>query len=269
MTLGRNALAESIRRVAAELPSALVENLAGVVEAGGTGGAGAVQLAIRHAIPQVHYRTLALELVDAWKSHAPELAAESVAFALLAAARSEQHARSNQRLELVWTGPDVRTVPPRQTEQALLQIIDSASDTLIVVSFVAYKVPVIAAALARAARRGVAVRLILEDPDISQGKVAFGALTALGHDVAAQSEVYVWPAEHRPKDSNGQHGSLHAKCAVADNRWLLVSSANLTEHAFHLNIELGVLVRGGDLPARVAQHWTSMMTAGVIRRVQV
>lgn len=91
---------------------------------------------------------------------------------------------------------------------------------------------------------GWASYLILEDPDVSQGKVAFGALSALGDDVAARSEIYVWPAEHRSRDANGHHGSLHAKCAVADDRWLLVSSANLTDHAFHLKIELGGLVRG-------------------------
>lgn len=245
-----------------------MESLAAVIEATGTGGHGAAQLAIQHAIPQIYYRTLAVELVDAWKTLAPELAAQSVAFALLAAARCEQHARSEQRLELVWTGPDVQTLSPRQTEQALLQVIDSAGSALIVVSFVAYKVPIVADALARAARRGVAVRLILEDPEISQGKVAFGALSAFGNDVAERAEIYVWPAENRRRDSSGHHGSLHAKCAVADGRRLLISSANLTDHAFHLNIELGVLVRGGDLPVRVAQHWTSLMTAGILRRVQ-
>jgi phosphatidylserine/phosphatidylglycerophosphate/cardiolipin synthase-like enzyme len=130
-------------------------------------------------------------------------------------------------------------------------------------------VPAVASALARATRRGVAVRLVLEDPDISQGKVAFDALHALGPDVAAQSAVYVWPLDQRPKSTAGQHGSLHAKCAVADDRRLLISSANLTEHAFNLNIELGIMVRGGDLPARVVAHWTSLITAHTLRRIAV
>jgi phosphatidylserine/phosphatidylglycerophosphate/cardiolipin synthase-like enzyme len=193
--------------------------------------------------------------------------AQSVAFALMSAAHTGEHVRKSQRLEVVWTGPEVHTVAPRRTEQALLQVIDAAKKTLIVVSFVAYKVPAVASALAKAARRGVAVRLVLEGAEVSQGKVAFDALNALGPDVAAQSAVYVWPLDQRPTSAAGQHGSLHAKCAVADDRCLLISSANLTDHAFNLNIELGIMVRGGDLPARVAAHWTSLMTVGTLRRV--
>lgn len=38
--------------------------------------------------------------------------------------------------------------------------------------------------------------------------------------------------------------------------------------AFHLNIELGLLVHGGDLPRLVAQHWGSLIEAGGIKRVR-
>src|SRR5215210_3346003 len=73
-------------------------------------------------------------------------------------------------------------------------------------------------------------------------------------DLRALSEVYVWPLDRRPKDGAGRYGSPHAKFAVADETTLLVSSANLTEYAFNFNMELGLLVRGGDLPGRVVQH---------------
>ena len=60
--------------------------------------------------------------------------------------------------------------------------------------------------------------------------------------------VYVWPMDKRPIDGNGHHGSLHAKCAVADDAVLFVSSANLTAYALTLNMELGLLVQGGFAP---------------------
>jgi len=41
------------------------------------------------------------------------------------------------------------------------------------------------------------------------------------------------------------HGSLHVKCAVADASVALISSANLTDYTMSLNMELGVLVKGG------------------------
>lgn len=54
----------------------------------------------------------------------------------------------------------------------------------------------------------------------------------------------LWPHEQLPVDERGKRGVLHSKCAVADERMLFVSSANLTEHALNLNMELGVLIQG-------------------------
>lgn len=261
-------LADKIRQLASEFPLPLVESLADAIESSDESASGNLQAAVEAAVPQAHYRAMARTLVDFWRRHGPEAHPQSLAFALLAAGRCEEFARENQRLELVWTGPEVEAVPPRRTEQALLQLINSAKATLTIVSFVAYKVPLVRSALAEAARRGVTVRLIVEDPDVSQGKVAFDAFEAFGPDVAARSQVYVWPLEKRPKSPAGHHGSLHAKCAIADAHWLLISSANLTEYALSVNIELGVLVRGGDLPGRAEAYWTSLVEAGTLKSVR-
>jgi len=50
---------------------------------------------------------------------------------------------------------------------------------------------------------------------------------------------------------------------VADGRWLFLSSANLTEYAFTINMELGVLVTGGKLPGQVQDHFDGMICAGL------
>ena len=81
---------------------------------------------------------------------------------------------------------------------------------------------------------------------------------------AALSKVYVWPLDRRPKDRAGRYGSLHAKFAVADEAALLVSSANLTEYAFNFNMELGLLVRGGDQPADVMTHLRRLVEERVL-----
>lgn len=207
---------EVVRQVAVEFPPSLLRALANAIEHAVPSKAGLVEAAVQEALPQAHYRAAALQLVAAWRAQAPDLSPQSLAFALLAAGRCEEYARSNQMIEPVWTGPDIETIPPRRTDQALLQVIESAKTNLTVVSFVAYKVPTVGAALAAAARRGVFVRLVIEDPETSQGRLAFDALRAFGADVAASSVVYVWPIDQRPRDAQGNHGSLHAKCAVAD-----------------------------------------------------
>jgi phosphatidylserine/phosphatidylglycerophosphate/cardiolipin synthase-like enzyme len=69
-----------------------------------------------------------------------------------------------------------------------------------------------------------------------------------------------WPGSRRPKvyydprslDPEAK-GVLHAKAVIADEKSLLVSSANLTEHAFDHNFELGLLVRN-ELLAKSARH---------------
>ena len=67
-------------------------------------------------------------------------------------------------MELVWTGPDVGVVPLRRTEQALLQVIDSATRRATVVSYAVYHIPRICEALVRAADRGVSINVIIETP---------------------------------------------------------------------------------------------------------
>jgi phosphatidylserine/phosphatidylglycerophosphate/cardiolipin synthase-like enzyme len=176
----------------------------------------------------------------------------------------DDHHRRGQSVELVWTGPAPRGSTLRRTDQVLLDLIRTAERTLHVVTFAAYRIPVVKEAMLAAARRGVDVTLIFESPEASAGKTAFAGLGALGNELRSLSEVYLWPLDKRPKDQAGKHGSLHAKCAVADEAALLVSSANLTEYALNLNMELGLLVRGGDLPGHVVGHLRRLVEEDVL-----
>jgi len=54
---------------------------------------------------------------------------------------------------------------------------------------------------------------------------------------------------------------------LADGRILLVSSANLTGYAMTLNMEMGLLVRGGDAPQRVEKHLLCLVEQGVFERI--
>lgn len=65
----------------------------------------------------------------------------------------------------------------------------------------------------------------------------------------------------------GKTGILHVKCAVADGRCLFLSSASLTEYAFSINMELGVLVTGGPLPTQVQEQFDRLIGNGVLVRV--
>ena len=263
MSTGRAAVLEAARRLAEELPQSAVEAVATLLEAS---HAGLLQAAVQSAIAHQHYRAMALDFLRIWRREAPDLAGASVALGLRTAAHCQAFAERTQRLDLVWTGPDVG-LAYRHTQPALLDLINRAKTRLTVVSFVVYKVPAVTTAVAEAARRGVDVRIVVEDAEASDGKVAFDALASLGAEVAAHARVFVWPTDKRPTDSAGHYGSLHAKCAISDRDWLLMSSANLTKYAFTLNMELGLLIRGGPLPGRVDDYLTALIENRVLRSI--
>jgi len=62
-------------------------------------------------------------------------------------------------------------------------------------------------------------------------------------------------------------GSTPAKLAIADDHVLLVSSANLTQSGVGRNIEAGLLVRGGPVPARAAEHVRQLQASGTLERL--
>jgi phosphatidylserine/phosphatidylglycerophosphate/cardiolipin synthase-like enzyme len=190
-----------------------------------------------------------------------------VAAALLTAAHIEQTHQQQQSAELVWTGAGSEAHPFRRTEQAILQVLDSARQRITLVSYAVYRIPNVCQALVRAARRGVQISVIVETPDKLEGENEYSTLRALGDDVAACSAVYYWPKERRGQDDKGKLGILHVKCAVADARQLFLSSANLTEYAFTINMELGLLVTGGQLPAQVQEHFDRLIEARQLVRV--
>lgn len=134
-----------------------------------------------------------------------------------------------------------------------------------VVSFAAYRIPAITQALVRAAGRGVVLRICVEAPESGGRRMAYDTVQALGQEVAQRAAIYIWPRDQHPTDPSGRTGSLHAKIAVADSRLLFISSANLTEYAMNLNMELGVLIQGGLLPGQVTSHFERLVQRGVLK----
>jgi phosphatidylserine/phosphatidylglycerophosphate/cardiolipin synthase-like enzyme len=81
------------------------------------------------------------------------------------------------------------------------------------------------------------------------------------------ARVLYWPKDKRTPGIDGKPGILHVKCVVADGWRMFLSSANLTEQAFRLNMELGVLVTGHRLPAMVERHFAELLSRGVLRLI--
>lgn len=245
-----------IGRLVATLPDGALDRLERLLEQG------ASRSALLEAVPTDAYRDQARMLLNAIDD--AEVDERAVGLAIAAARERERTARA-ERISIVWTGPESEAVAMRRTDQALLELIAMTRERLIVVSFAVYKVPEIATALVACTERGCDVAVVLESEAESGGKVTFDMSEALGSEVAEHATLYTWPAELRPDVGVGRRASLHAKCAVADGARLLVSSANLTEYALTKNMELGLLVEGGDVPARVQSHLEALIAGNVLR----
>lgn len=197
------------------------------------------------------------QLIDAWRS--TSVSAEELASMLLAAGHVFTKATNQQSTELVWTGPTTPFVSARRTEQALLQVINAAEQTLFITSFVAYDVSTIVKALNAANDRGVVISMLLELSQDHGGSISFDAIGKMRTLVPA-ARLYAW----RDKVDPFTNGSVHAKVAVADGRMCFITSANLTGHAMEKNMEAGVLITGGVIPKHLGDHLDSLVSTGIV-----
>jgi len=260
-------IGEAAARLAGRLPHSVMILVAGAVtQYGGMDRLHARQ-AILQCVPTPDFRDVTADFLDLWHSSASNVGAEAVAIAILTAAKSESAHRLQETVEIVWTGPEPNDTRFRQTEQAILEVVNAATKRLTVVSYAVYRIPRIREALIAAASRGVSIRLIVETPNRIEGQGEYDCLLALGDNVASACSVYYWPQENRTKDNNGKIGILHVKCVVADGHRMFLSSANFTEYAFTINMELGLLVTGGKLPEQVERHFERLIHNGQLEQV--
>lgn len=208
-------------------------------------------------------RAAVVAVLRQWLHAKPPLAPAEFAAALTAAVATAEHYRAAFSLELAWTGPNSGVIPVRHTEQVLLELIGEAKRSVSFISYAVCRIARVRAALAEAAGRGVPVRGIV-DGDLVADPDAYNPLIALGSAVTESAELYYWPMEKRPPNADGKRGIVHAKCVVADGSRMFISSANLTEQAFTLNMELGVLVSGTTAPANVDAHFDALIRTGVL-----
>ncbi|MEV0630529.1 DISARM system phospholipase D-like protein DrmC [Nonomuraea wenchangensis] len=173
----------------------------------------------------------------------------------------ERH-RATTTVEPVWTGPATHAVPVRSTAQVLIDVAGEASHELVLMTYSATAYQPLLDALARALERGVSVTVVVETLQ-GAGSALNGAEPAHAFAVLPGVELWHWPVGERAE----QGAKMHAKLAVADQRVLLVSSANLTQSGVSRNIEAGLLVRGGPAPRRAAEHVARLRARGVLRRL--
>lgn len=252
-------LATALADIAGALPAGHVSAWAAVLGRS-TRPSSLVEARLIDASPGFAAGARAARLIAAWRREAPDLPGPALAVALQSAARVHEKS-AQQSTSVVVSGPTTDAVPVRLTSAVAVEIVHGAIHSLLVVSFAAYGVAEVVAALDQAADRGVSIDLVLEST-AEEGGTLHGPSGAAAFDaLRGKAQFWYWPAHNRP-GVGASRAALHAKLIVADRRVALLGSANLTDKALANNLEVGVILRDPDVVRQITRHFAALMDAG-------
>lgn len=238
-------VAEACLRLTESLPASLVESLIRDLRD-----------CRKPSMPNPSYQARVDQFLQRWSQRSSDLAP------MLEVALAAK--RLAPTTELVWTGPATTVVPVRRTEQVLCDLIRCAERQVTIASFGVFQVPRLVSELELMLKRRVSLRIVLGDRESASKSLIERQLLQLGCVVTGQASILQWPTEQRPRDDHGHAGLMHMKMAVADSQVAFLSSANLTEAAFERNMELGVLVRGGEMPNAIELLIDALLESGYL-----
>jgi phosphatidylserine/phosphatidylglycerophosphate/cardiolipin synthase-like enzyme len=183
--------------------------------------------------------------------------------------------QARDRLELVWTGPEVEGSASRDTGVVVRELFAGAERTVLVSCYAIYQGPKVFKALADRMdeRPELSVRMFLNVPRAHLDTASEAELTRRFAEAFRNEH---WPGRRLPEVfydpralsvEPGPRSCLHAKCIVVDDRRAFVTSANFTEAAQERNIEAGVLIEDADFARALRSQFETLVAAGMLRRV--
>src|ERR1035437_732306 len=134
-------VAQLVATVAERLPKAILSQLVDRLATLDEHSSFSERMAVSYTASQGDAREMVADLIRCWNDEEPALPPRSLALALQSASEVDEHHRNREEVQLIWTGPDVSNLPFRRTEQALLELVESAKKSLLIVAFAAYKIP--------------------------------------------------------------------------------------------------------------------------------
>lgn len=197
----------------------------------------------------------------------------SWALRLLAKER-EAAQRVGERVELVWTGPDVTGSASRDTGVVVRELFGSAKRSVLVAGYAVWDGRHVFRRLAEKMDEDPAldVRMFLNigrpEPGRSNSEI-----------VRAFAERFVrndWSGSRRPSvyydprallTDREQQAVLHVKCVLVDDERSFLGSANFTEAAQERNLEAGVLIEDSHFTVALRNQFEALIGDGKLLRV--
>jgi len=194
--------------------------------------------------------------------------------AVLDAVLAERHAAARTSPALIWTGPQAGAATGRDTAIAVRELFERATRTVLVCGYsVDHGADIFEPLYVAMSERGVAADLFLDVPAIWEPDFPLDQHLSrfLDHFLARN-----WPfGEPYPRFfydprtvSHQSRVSLHAKVAVVDDDWVLITSANFTDRGQTRNLEIGVVLRDRSFAAAITEKLRRLQVLGLLREIE-
>ncbi|MHC0068872.1 DISARM system phospholipase D-like protein DrmC [Nostoc sp. UIC 10890] len=196
---------------------------------------------------------------------------------LLAEERSTSQAVSD-RVDLVWTGPEITGSQSRDTGVVVRELFSTAKISVLISSFAIDKKQkarelfmVLAERMDLTPELNVRMFLNVNRPHNSEVPTS-----TLLREFASTFRQDIWPGQRLPevfhdprslKLGGESKACLHAKCVVVDKERVLVTSANFTEAAHERNIEAGVLLNDPVTAIALQMQFESLVTRNLLCQI--
>lgn len=113
--------------------------------------------------------------------------------------------------------------------------------------------------IAAAVERKVDVSFLLELSQEHGGSIDIDVVGKMKNAIPS-AKFYIW----KEREAGFDDGRVHAKVAISDKNKCFITSANLTRYAMERNMELGVLISGGEIPKLLSDHLNALINTKVI-----
>lgn len=217
-------------------------------------------------------QTAALGLRDLRENGFSEQQAATLVTAVIDARRTEREIMGE--VELVVTGPDIAG-SARDTRVVVDQLFSEVQRSILLVGFTLYDGSTLFKRLSARLDENPAIEALF-CLDISRGVRENSREENIVSAFAEDFRRRHWTGQRFPRlffdprslsSGRSDRSVLHAKCIVIDDRLAFVTSANPTPAAYDRNIEVGVVVRGGELPRRTREHFKTLIAYGYLKEV--
>lgn len=234
--------------------------------------------AVEHHVPLALSEKLTTELQQRIDTG---LTPDHLAFSL-ELLRDEKYTQQDMedRLELVWTGPEVTGSMSRDTFVVIKELLRSATTSVLIASYSLDQPANMQDLFGELAAKmdadnSLSVRMFLNVGREYREKTPESVLL---RKFAERFREKLWPGERLPEvyfdpralEMDGdKRACLHAKCVIVDDQRFLVTSANFSEAAQIRNIEAGVLIDDPRRAIALRRQFDSLLDSAVLRSVPV